>query len=305
VGNGWNEALEVLAQCNNGKPLLQPREWNEVLESLGEIWDSKSLEMIIRLILKNPIWEAKVVFPDEQMSTLWLEEKQKLIHEVIQEIAEKQRSSQITSFVSTVFSGTNPFRLIYYTPERSNILRSKGLVNYTYAGGLNYLLAFIQDYLDKDIQELCDILLIPGQWSNLNDSRQMSGALHDGLDITGEIFDLDQDLSEAGTTGSRLRGALFRVERDRSQADYINSIVEDVNGAALNIINRTIQSLIVVGKHMKNLIEDVHKRPSELIINWRELENIAKYPLAPRLEETYRRINQFVQLMYLETHPAE
>jgi hypothetical protein len=71
------------------------------------------------------------------------------------------------------------------------------------------------------------------------------------------------------------------------------------------MINDAVQSLIVVGKHLKMLMDDFEKKPSELIINWKELSSVSKNPLIQRISAVYKKINYFVQLMILETKQPE
>jgi hypothetical protein len=301
----WNTALKALKACNNGSDLVLPDQWSNLLTNLRELQQSKVLEMIVRLILKNPVWEGKPVFPAEQMTSYWLEEKQEETRKIITGIAEGQRSAQMAALAKAVFAETDTLRLKHYIPERSKVLTSKDLEGYIYAEGLNYLLTFIQDYLEKEIHELCDILLVRGQWSDNGASRQMSDGYHNAVEITDAITALDETLSEEGSNGPRLRAAILRVERDRAQERYINSIVSTLNEEALDLINRSVQALIIVGKHLKMLLDDSQKKHSELIIIWKELGLVSKTPVSPRLGDAYKKINYFVQLMLLETHPVE
>ena len=71
------------------------------------------------------------------------------------------------------------------------------------------------------------------------------------------------------------------------------------------MINRTVPSLIIVGKHLKMLMDDSQKKPFELIMNWKELNLASKAPLVQRISAAYKKINYFVQLMILETKPAQ
>jgi hypothetical protein len=133
----------------------------------------------------------------------------------------------------------------------------------------------------------------------------MSDGYHGVMEITGEITTLDETLEEDGSNGPRLRGALLRVDRDKTQGRYINTIVNSINEEALRMINSAVSSLIVVGKHFKMLMDDYEKKPFELIMNWKELSLVSKTPIAGRLAAAYKKINYFVQLMLLETRPVE
>jgi hypothetical protein len=127
----------------------------------------------------------------------------------------------------------------------------------------------------------------------------MSEALHQLLDLPGQIENLDEMLSDDGPDGSRLKAALLRVERDRTQARYINSIIDNINETALEYINDAAHHFSIIGKHLKSLSEDVQKKRPEMIVNWRELNNVSKDPLAQRVTDYSQRIDSFIKLMSL------
>ena len=304
-GDDWKTVFEIQKYCKGGTDVIPLEHWNNLLVSLRDIKQSKILSLIGRLNTGNPIWEIKPVVPHETLSGSWLGEKAREIREVITGIAGSQRNAQINALEKAVFGSTETRRLHFYISEKGRILLEKGLESYTYAPALNHLLSFIEDYLSKEIQELCDILLIRGQWTNNAASRQMSDGFHDVMEMVNEITELDETLDEEGSNGPRLRGALLRVDRDKTQSRYINSIINSINEEVINIINRAVPALIVVGKHFKMLLDDYDKKPFELIMNWKELALTSKVPLNQRIAAAYKKINYFVQLMILETKPLE
>jgi hypothetical protein len=302
----WKTVLEILKYCKSGTELLSSEMWAKLLNSLKDIKQTKILEFIIRLASGNPVWEPKIAEPpNEQLTSIWMEQKTREVRQVIAEIEDSQRNTQIRTLERAVFGDAAVVRLHYYTFERGRSLTQKELDGYIYAPALNHLTAFILDYLNKEIQELCEILLVRGQWTNNAASRAMSDGFHVVIEAIAEINALDETLSEDGSNGPRLRGALLRVDRDRTQTRYINSIVDTINEEALALINQAVQSLIVVGKHFKMLLEDHQKKSGELIMNWKELGQVSKTPLLQRLSEAYKKINYFVQLMLLETRHSD
>jgi len=301
----WKTVFELLKYCKSGAEVIPLTHWTNILISLQDVRQSKIFELINRLAAGNPILEIKSNIPHGSLSASWLEQKTSEVKKVITGIAGSQRNTQIHALEQAVFGHLALLHLNYYTSEKDKILIEKDLDNYVYAPALNHLYSFIQLFCIKEIHELCDILLVRGQWTNNSASRMMSDAFHDITVIVNEIVHLDETMDEEGSNGPRLRGALLRVDRDKSQIRYINSIVKSINEEALNIINRTVPSLIVVGKHFKMLMEDSEKKHSELIMNWKELAGYSKAPLPERINAAYKKINYFVQLMILETKPLE
>jgi hypothetical protein len=301
----WKTVFEILKYCKGGTDIIPLAQWSNLIQNLKDLQHSKILELIGRVATGNPILEVKHIVPNETLSAIWLEQKTNDVREVIAGIAGSQRNAQINSLDQAIFGTLATNRLSYYTPEKSKVLLDKELEGYYFSSALNHLLAFIQEFLSKEIQELCDLLLVRGQWTNNTASRQMSESFHEVLDIAAEITVLDENLSEEGANGPRIRGALLRVDRDKSQARYINSLIIGINEEALHLINQAVPSLIVVGKHFKMLLDDCEKKPFELIMNWKELALGTKVPLSQRIAAVYKKINYFVQLMLLETRQTE
>jgi hypothetical protein len=302
----WKKVLEIFKYCKGRTDLIPFEVWNGLLANLKDLKQSKILDMMIKLASGNPVWELKAtVQPVEHLSANWLADKTREIREIISDIVDNQRNAQIAALEKAVFGANETTRLLYYNKERGKILSQKEVYTYIYAPALNHMLAFIQDFITKEMQELADLLLVRGQWTKNTSSITMSDAYHNILDTMPEISELDETLSEDGHNGPRIRGALIRVDRDPGQARYLNSIVNNINEEALNIINRMVPSFIIIGKHLKMLTEDCQKKPYEVIMNWKELSLLSKIPLSQRLDDDYKKVNYFIQLILMETKQEE
>jgi hypothetical protein len=297
----WTGLLNILNACE-GQELVHTEQFRAMITTLREIHTSKILELMVQYTLRNPVWQWKSVTTRQKIGEEWLETKTSEANAYISRINNAKKNSQINALTKQIFEATDLVRLENYTVQLSEQYRRKNVEYYLYAEGLNYLKAFLEDYVDKEIKELCDLLLIRGQWTNNNSSMEMSEALHKLMDAPGPISKLDAVLSEDGADGSRLRASMLRIDRDPTQARYINSIIGKNNEDALEIISDSAQALIVIGKHLKSFIEDLQKKHPELLINWKELNLVSKDPLAQRMVTDFKRINYFVQLMHLCTH---
>jgi len=296
----WNSLLSLLKSCE-GQDVVNPEQFIGIIKLIREVHASRILELMIQYTLRNPVWQYRHTAVHEVIGETWLESKLNEGYSYIAKINDAKKNSQINALTKQIFEATELTRLDNYTVQISEMYRRKNVEYFVYAEGLNYLKAFITDYIEKEIKELCDIVIIRGQWTNNTMSREMSEALHILLEKAGEINDIDTVMSEDGTDGSRLRAAMLRIDRDSTQARVINAILGKVNDHAVDIIKEAAQALIVIGKHMKNLIEDVQKKHPELLINWREINLASKEPLTQRMINDFKKINYFVQLMHLCT----
>jgi hypothetical protein len=296
----WNGLLKILKECE-GHDMVIPEQFNNMLKTLREIHTTKIIELMIQYTIRNPVWQFKHTVINETIGDIWLEAKKNEAFTFITRINNAKKASQINALTKQVFETSDFIRLENYNIQISENYRRRNLDYFIYAEGINFLKTFMDDFIDREIKELCDILLIRGQWTNNSMSREMSEALHTVIDTSAAIADLDVVMSEDGADGSRLRAAMLRIDRDPTQARYINSIVTKVNDEALEIVNDAVQALIVVGKHLKNLIEDVEKKHPELLVNWREINLASKEPIHQRMINNFKKINYFIQLMHLST----
>jgi hypothetical protein len=296
----WTGLLNLIRICE-GQDLVIPDQFTMMIKTLREIHTSKILELMVQYTLRNPVWQWRHQTFQETIGEEWLEIKRAEANSYIQKINIAKKNSLISALLKQIFETTELVRLENYTVQQSEQYSRRNLDYFLYAEGINYLQAFLDEYTEKEIKELSDILLIRGQWTNNVMAREMSEALHRLIHSTAPIGELDEFLSEDGSDGSRLRAAMIRVDRDPTQVRYINSIIGKNNSFAHDIINDAAQALIVIGKHLKNLIEDVQKKHPELLVNWRELNLASKEPINQRMITEFKRINYFIQLMHLCT----
>jgi hypothetical protein len=301
----WKTVLGIMRLSNGNIDVIPLERWNAVTRLVRDIRESNILERILQYTMREPLWQGKPKIPNEHLAQAWLENKQTEVQRIINELTNKVWSVQVKSLAQTIFGSADTVRLQFYTERDSEILARKGLDAYVFAPGLNYLAAFIGDFVNREFQDLCDILLIRGQWTAAASSREMSEALHGLKELYGGIIALDEALDEKGKNGPRLKAALLRVEHDRSQARYINAIVAGINGEAQEYIITAADHFTVIENHLKNAVEDFEKNPHELIINWKELALFSKNPLGQRLSDAYQKISAIVRLLNCFRLPPE
>jgi hypothetical protein len=293
----WKNALRILKIYKNGVDVVAPNQWSRLLNQLREIRKSNILELMIRHIDKDPLWISAPKLRDEHIAEAYLEEKRTEARAAIDKIVNAKKNAQITTLAKTVFGSAEIDRAKYYTEKAGEIYLKKNFEGFLFAAGINYLKAFLLDHFKKDIRELCDLLLIRGQWTVPVLAQQMSESFHQIMNLSDKLIAFDETLSDSGENGSRLKASIVKADRDKSQARYVAIILKSVNEEARDLINTAAQALIGIGKNLKNLLDDYQKPTRELIINWKELEGSSETPLAQRIAGTYKKIYYFIQMM--------
>jgi hypothetical protein len=304
-GKDWKNALRVLKIYKNGVDVVAADQWNRLLNQLREIQKSAILELMIRHIDKNPQWVSSPKVPNEHIAEAYLEERRAEVRAALDKIVNSKKNAQVAVLAKTIFGDAEIDRSKYYTEKAGEIYIKKNFEGFLFAAGLNYLKAFLLDHVKKDIRELCDLLLIRGQWTAPALAQQMSESFHQIMGLSDTLIAFDETLSDSGENGSRLKAAIVKADRDKSQARYVTIILKNVNEEAQGMINSAAQNLIVIGKNLKNLLDDYQKPGRELVMNWKELEMASEVPIAQRLAGAYKKIYYFIQMMQLLSKAPE
>jgi hypothetical protein len=306
IERDWKVTLGVLKTYKEGMDVVNIDHWLKLLRVLKDVSRTRILELIIRHISSDFLWMSVPKLPDERMTDVVLDAKKAEIEGAVNKIEHDKRSAQIEQLAKTIFGSATVDRMANYIDKNNEPFYKKNFEGYTKTTALNYLKAYLLDYFKKEIRELCDLLLVRGQWSNIALSQSMSNAYHEVMGLSEQLTVFDDSLSDKGEHGSRLRQALLKVDRDKGQNKYIKSILNGVNNNAQRLINVASANLITIGRNFKSLLEDMQKKPAELIMNWRELETAADFdvPLGQRITNDYKRMYFFVQLLQFFTAPV-
>ncbi|GHT72006.1 hypothetical protein FACS1894110_26050 [Spirochaetia bacterium] len=294
----WKSILRVLKVCKNGMDVVVSGQWNRLLSQLREIRKSGILELMIRHIDHDPDWQLKPKKIEEHIARAYLENRRAEARNAITGCLNAQKNARLYELAGAIFDDPDIKGIRYYTDEYHELYTEKNFEGFIYIKALNYLKIFLFDIFKKDILPLCELLLIRGQWSSVEQSLKMSNSYHELLDICDRLSKFDDSLSEEGTNGAQLHAAITRADRSKIQARIVARTLRFVNGQALDLINTSAQALIVIGQILKNAYEDYPRDFHEYILNWEDLEPMAEVPVLRRVVNTYKRIYNFIQLMH-------
>ena len=170
---------------------------------------------------------------------------------------------------------------------------------YKFHQPLNYMKAFLIDYLKKNIREFTDLILVRGKWVTAALSNQMSESYYTLLSISDQITEFDEKLSDEAEQGLKIKNLLIKADRDKEAGKIIRSILKDTNEKALFLITTGAQNLVIFARTVKALLEDREKPQPQMLINWKELDRFVDQPIRETGVEIYKKIHQFIQLIQL------
>ncbi len=294
--DSWNDIFSMLKEHKGVEPISQSV-WTKILSRIKELQKSRVLDMMLQLVLKDPGYEFTPTERDEHIIEPYLDKIRQQAESILVKIKSDQKSSKIDSLVTSIFGTTAVVRLKNYTETASLAFERKNAGSYMYQQPLNYMKAFLLDYLKKNIREFSDLVLVRGQWATAALSVPMSNAYHGLLELSDKIIEFDDTLADDTPLAAKLKNLVSRCERDRDALNILHTVLNDTNDKARSFLLTGTQHLILLAKNIKMLLDDHEKAHPEILINWKELEHFADQPVKQQGIAIYKQIYQFVTLM--------
>ena len=274
-------------------------DWNKQLEKMQRLKKSGVIVQIIKHSYDNPDFSMKVKLPNERIVEDYLNRLKTQTEMTLQKLVKEKKNKKIDQLANQVFGTTAISRMKNYTDKMNLTFAKRLLGGYTYVVPLNYLKAFLIDYLKKDIRELVNTLIVRGQWSTNVVSNQLSEAFHRLMELSEELVKFDDSLAEDGELGIKLKRFMAKSDKDKSQLNRTRLVLKEVNDSAAGMINESAQNLIAMGKSLKTILEDYKQEHHELIMNWKEVEGAYEKPVDQYISEVYKKIYYFIQLLQM------
>lgn len=300
----WDYLFNVIKEYRN-IDLVSRERWKKLLVLKREFIQSRILHLMIMHLDKDPYYKVKIERTNYEIVEPYLNKRKNDVEQILQEVFLNRKNQQINAVLMTVFGSTAISRTQNYTEKESLLIEKKIAGGYVYVKPINYLKAFFLDFYKNDIRKLIDTLLIHGKWATSVLSQQLSDTFHQLMQYTDALIAFDNALAEDGPQGIRIKRILRAAGKDRSAQIALTDAVGDVNDKALRIINHSAQYLISLGKYIKNLINDHKAMKSQLIINWKELESVTGNTIDEQMEDIYRKIYSFIQLLQYYVKPKD
>ncbi|UPA06743.1 hypothetical protein baBA2_000338 [Borrelia anserina] len=276
----WRNLYDVLLEIYGDRENfpVKPNVWLKILTSIIEINKNKEILYLIRYVSGDPDYlPMSGVKKSKAKAKIFFNDLAKHVSNEISKIEIFQKNSKSKVLAAKLFPGITIATLDNYNELMNDKITSKvvNTTGYVYSDLLGYLKTHAVNFVKKDLSDIVNILIIKGQWEDMEMSRDVSNDIHSLIGIYSNLIDFDDNLGEQGTYGNRINALLHRVSvGDKSSEKLLLSIITDVNKKAFVLLNEYYSKINSLRQRLNDCLEDYLKPSSEkeLIYNWKELD---------------------------------
>lgn len=296
----WVKVLDILREYRQNEVVSRDG-WEKLLKRIERLQSTGTLELMVQLIEGDPFYQPEMKQPSERIVDGYLSKLRVKIDLVVKNVLNERRTEKRYGLAMKVFGNVSMSKLTNYTKEASRRFSKKTLRGYIHTVELEYLKAFLLDYYKRDVKEVVGLLLIKGKWAGNRISGPLSDAHQQLLIISKKVLEFDASLGEDEQLGMVVKNASIKAIRSKSSVSAFAQILNDINETAKDLIFLGAHNLITLGKALRAVMDDYKRRPSELILNWQELNVFSENRIRERMIEVYKKLFLFVQLLRMCT----
>lgn len=292
----WTPLFEILkylpGDCN-----VSLQVWKKIVSRILILKQSNALLMMIQMISNDPnyvVIKKDAVLP---ITEKYLENMRNEITSIISKLVEEEKRNKTSQAVENLFGSQPTDFLKFYTEEANREFKAKQLSQFSCCNALNFLKAFLNYFVKTDLKEFYEILIVRGKWESPTLCAPVSNAYHSLTFVSDKITMFDEEFAESKVTGMKIKNLILKASRDNTSRNIINRIVNESNDTAKEIIVSTMKNIIIIGKMIKSLIEDLSKQKPIMLTNWKEVEHFCDEPMKEYLIRLYKKIFQFSELI--------
>ena len=301
----WEDVLDILKAYKGGSDVIQRSAFHRTLAMLTKIKRNRTLLMMVQLLENNPFYKPGVTNPERRSAVQDYVGRIKTQAELtLTRLTREKRGQQVEKLIAAVFEKALVPTLEHYT-EKNNLLFSKRqITGYTHVAQLTYLRAFVLGFVTHEVEDLVDLLLVTGKWSDNNNSRTLSDAYQTLAVLLEEIAEFDESIGDDGARGSQLRTILVKCDRAKKY-DQARRAIAKINDVAKNLVSEGMTRLLVIAREFKLVVEDAARPGGQRLVNWPEIRSQLAAADSPQpdanrhLTAVYKRLSAMYRLLEL------
>lgn len=298
LSEDWSDVVSLLRDLKGIEPIAAGV-WTKTINKLKDLQSSQIFEKTIQLITHDPSYTPVFTSKQERIFEPYFEKLKTQAELTIKKVEQEKTNSKAENLLQNIFGTTVVLRLKNYTESANIAFDKKRIPGYKHHLALNFMKAFLVDYLKKNIREFTDLILVRGKWVTAALSGQMSESYQTLLSISDQITEFDTMLSDESEQGLKIKNILIKADRDKEAARILRSILKDTNDKAIFLVTSGAQNLVIFARTVKSLLEDREKPQPQMLINWKELDRFVDKPIRETGIEIYKMIHQFIMLIQL------
>ncbi len=295
----WSEVFEVLKTFKK-QDVLSRDDWSKLVRFIGNVFNSEVLQYMIKFVSKDPFYTVPIEEPKENICDEYFTKLKTSVEMVIQKISLEKKNSKKDALLNQIFGNAAAVnRMKNYTEANNGIYKQKLLGGYLHIEALNYVKAFMLDYVKKDIMKIVNYLVVKAEWKTNTSSKDMSDTLEALVSLSDKIIQFDNSLASDEDVGVKMNSYMKRMASDQKYKIEIKKLLHEINSKAVLLSQEVYKNLAKIAQILADILPELgdNKPPMNIIINPAVVKSGYEGDITEDIKAVYKKIYLFLNLM--------
>ena len=298
--SGWEELFSILQIFRNGQDIIAKAEWIKVFNLINNVEKSQVLKYIVKLVNKDPYFNVSIVEPEADIFDEYFIKLKTTTEMTIQKILKESKNNRRDALLTEIYGTTAISRMKNYTDTNNSIFMTKLLGGFLHVDFMNYLKAFMLDYVKKDILRLVNYFVVRAEWRSNNYSKILSDSMDELVSLSERVTFFDQSLASDEELGIKLNSYMKRMAGDPKYKIEVKKCLLNINNDAVVMGQEVYRNLVKIAQGLKELIPDLEDPAlMSIMINPSAVNNEYSGNLPEDIKKIYKKIYYFLNLIKL------
>lgn len=296
LDGNYDDMIKLLRQYKGVEPVTIGN-WTKIVKRVMSFRTSGVLDMLLKLITSNPATAIVTNTKSYAITEKYIETFKQNVETTMNKLVKIERTKKTSGISGQLFQGVSESPLRFFTDEANETFEHKKLKCFQNTQTLSCIKTFLIEIFKKDIRDYYELVVVRGKWESQAISTSFSEAYNNLMSLSDNIIKFDNSLAEDATVGLKIKNHLPKTDRDSGARNIVNRLIDDSNASAYEFATTAFDNILVIGKTVKDLIEDVDRKSHLLISNWKELEHYSEIPPKEFSVKVYKQIYLFTSLI--------
>ncbi len=267
----------------------------QLLTNLKNMAYEASFTNIIKILKKDPLYSASVLYTRFDLFKLYCETFHKRIKYITETSFKERKSKEIESYVNKIFKNIEWVGI--YNNDTSEKLEARGFGSFEYIYQIATINTFLTDYFNTTIKSFLSLVLLSGFFLDKFFQKTLSELTYDLEKFEEKFNHFYAEMQREGNTAKKIIGYLERRDVTSDIKKTVERLITAINTEAKELFAEFSNLFFIMEDCIDKLRKDIDLHPLKFLRNIRSIGGSKNTKILTTLIEDNEKLKELKEVI--------
>lgn len=267
----------------------------QLLTNLKNMAYEASFTNIIKILKKDPLYSASVLYTRFDLFKLYCETFHKRIKYITETSFKERKSKEIESYVNKIFKNIEWVGI--YNNDTSEKLEARGFGSFEYIYQIATINTFLNNYFNTTIKSFLSLVLLSGFFLDKFFQKTLSELTYDLEKFEEKFNHFYIEMQRDGSTAKKIIGYLERRDITSDIKKTVERLITSINTEARELFFEFANLFFIMEDCIDKLRKDIDLHPPKFLRNIRSIGGSKNTKILTTLIEDNEKLKELKEVI--------